>query len=134
MKRNTRLYYAVLAGLVAIRLMLVTGGFSHVALGQEPPTPATLKKAAERKPDYSPYPDQKFPTRVFWGDTHHHSSFSCDAGLMGCTLDPETSFRFARGEEVISNSGQRAYRSKSRQSLRVSNDRSENRFHPQSQR
>jgi len=91
----------------------------HV-VAQEPPSPAALKKQAERKPDYSPYPDQKFPTRVFWGDTHHHSSFSVDAGMMGATLNPEASFRFARGEEVVSNSGQRVKLSRPLDFLNVS--------------
>ena len=120
MKRNARLQYAVLAGLAAIGLALVTGGFSHVALGQEIVTQADIKSAEQKKPDYSPYPDQHFPNRVFWGDTHHHSSFSVDAGMMGCTLDPETSFRFARGEEVISNTGQRVRLSRPLDFLNVS--------------
>ncbi|MCZ6831630.1 MAG: DUF3604 domain-containing protein [Gammaproteobacteria bacterium] len=57
---------------------------------------------------YSPYVDQHFPNRVFWGDTHHHTILSFDSGLMGTRLGPEDSFRFARGEEVISNTGLRA--------------------------
>jgi len=82
---------------------------SHVALGQEEEvTEAAIKRAEKHKPDYSPYPEQHFPTRVFWGDTHHHTRLSFDDGLMGTTLGPEESYRFARGEEVISNTGQRA--------------------------
>ncbi len=60
-----------------------------------------------KKPEYSPYVEQHFPQRVFWGDTHHHSSFSVDGGLIGTKLGPEESFRFARGEEMVSNTGQR---------------------------
>ncbi len=59
-------------------------------------------------PDYSPYVDRNIPTRVFWGDTHHHTSNSPDAGLIGNILGPEDSYRFARGEEVTSSSGLRA--------------------------
>jgi hypothetical protein len=62
----------------------------------------------DRAPEYSPYVDQYFPQRVFWGDTHHHSSFSVDSGMFGNTLGPDQSFRFARGEEVVSSSGLRA--------------------------
>jgi hypothetical protein len=101
-------------------LALVIGGFSHSALGQGVPTEADAKIVEKKKPDYSPYPDQHFPNRVFWGDTHHHSSFSCDAGMMGTTLSPEESFRFARGEEVISNSGQRVRLSRPLDFLNVS--------------
>ncbi len=52
------------------------------------------------EPDYSPYVDRNIPDRVFWGDTHHHTSYSPDAGLVGNTLGPEAAYRFARGEEV----------------------------------
>ena len=58
-------------------------------------------------PDYSPYVDRNIPTRVFWGDTHLHTSNSPDAGLVGNTLGPDMAYRFARGEEVISSTGLR---------------------------
>ena len=45
---------------------------------------------------YSPYLDQSFPNRVFWGDTHLHTSYSTDAGMIGNTLGPDEAFRFAR--------------------------------------
>ena len=67
----------------------------------------TRENVAYGEPDYSPFVDQYFPTRVFWGDTHLHTSNSPDAGLMGTELDPEVAYRFARGEEVASNTGQR---------------------------
>ena len=51
---------------------------------------------------------QDFPQRVFFGDTHHHSSFSFDSGMFGNTLGPEYSFRFARGEEVTASNGMKA--------------------------
>src|SRR5208337_2321605 len=73
-----------------------------------PPTQEELKGIEQKKPDYSPYPDQHFPNRVFWGDTHCHTRLSFDDGLMGTNLGPEEAYRFARGEEVVSNSGQRA--------------------------
>ena len=58
--------------------------------------------------DYSPYVDRNIPDRVFWGDTHLHTSYSPDAGLVGNTLGPEEAYRFARGEEVTASSGLRA--------------------------
>jgi hypothetical protein len=74
MKRNTRLPHAALAGLAALGLALVTGGLSYFAAAQDAPLTETDRKRAEqKKPDYSPYVDQQFPTRVFWGDTHHHT-------------------------------------------------------------
>jgi hypothetical protein len=87
----------------------VTGGSSRFAAAQGAPlTETAIERAEQQQADYSPYPDQHFPTRVFWGDTHHHSRLSFDDGLMGTRLGPEESYRFARGEEVRSNSGQRA--------------------------
>ena len=61
-----------------------------------------------KEKEYSPYVDQHFPKRVLWGDTHHHTILSFDDGLMGTKLGPEDSFRFAKGEEVVSNTGIRA--------------------------
>ena len=54
---------------------------------------------------YSPYPEQDFPDRVLFGDTHLHTAFSPDAGLIGATMTPDDAFRFARGEKVISSTG-----------------------------
>jgi len=31
------------------------------------------------KINYSPYPKKNFPTRVYFGDTHLHTSYSTDA-------------------------------------------------------
>ena len=57
---------------------------------------------------YSPYPEQTFPNRVLFGDTHLHTSYSADAGMIGNTLGPEEAYRFARGETVTSSTGLRA--------------------------
>ena len=64
-------------------------------------------RVVEQPKPYSPYVDQHFPQRVLFGDTHHHTSLSVDSGLIGNNNSPEVSFRFARGEEVLSNTGQR---------------------------
>lgn len=64
------------------------------------------KDAHKSKPIYSPYVDGNFPTRPYFGDTHLHTSYSMDAGAFGARLTPRDAYRFARGERVISNSGQ----------------------------
>ncbi|MGI9483518.1 MAG: DUF3604 domain-containing protein [Hyphomicrobiales bacterium] len=61
---------------------------------------------------YSPYvarkaADANFAEGVYWGDTHLHTSYSTDAGMVGATITPEEAFRFAKGEEILSNTGQR---------------------------
>lgn len=49
------------------------------------------------------------PLRVFWGDTHVHSSMSLDANLFGLTgLDPAAAYRFARGEAITAANGETA--------------------------
>jgi len=57
--------------------------------------------------EYSPYLHRSFPNRVLWGDTHLHTSYSTDAGMIGNYLGPEVAFRFARGETVTASAGQR---------------------------
>ena len=60
------------------------------------------------KAPYSPYAGRDFPTRPFFGDTHTHTDISVDAGAFGCRLSPVDAYRFAKGEELISSSGQPA--------------------------
>ncbi len=55
---------------------------------------------------YSPYAGRNYPDEILFGDTHFHTNLSFDAGLVGTTLGVDEGFRFARGEKVISNSGQ----------------------------
>ena len=62
----------------------------------------------KQEKNYSPGVGQNFPLRVYWGDTHLHTSYSTDAGMAGATLGPEDAYRFARGEEVRSHTGLRA--------------------------
>ncbi|NIS82000.1 MAG: DUF3604 domain-containing protein [Anaerolineales bacterium] len=89
--------------LMAVVLAVVLGG---TALAQE----YTIEKEDVKgdEPDYSPYVDRNIPTQVFWGDTHLHTSYSPDAGMIGNTLGPEEAYRFARGEEVTTSTGLRA--------------------------
>lgn len=55
---------------------------------------------------YSPYAGRKFPDRPLWGEMHLHTSWSPDAVGGGTRLGPDTAYRLARGEEVVSSSGQ----------------------------
>ena len=54
---------------------------------------------------YSPYPGQDFPNQAFFGDTHLHTSYSADAGMVGNVLGPDAAYRFAKGEIVTSSTG-----------------------------
>ena len=55
---------------------------------------------------YSPYAGRDYPDQVLFGDTHFHTNLSFDAGLVGTSLTMDEGYRFARGEKVISNTGQ----------------------------
>jgi len=70
---------------------------SYSTVPPQSPTEAQIK--------YSPYPEQNFPNQVFFGDTHLHTAYSTDAGMVGAKLGPEDAYRFARGETVMSSTG-----------------------------
>ncbi|MFO0460744.1 MAG: DUF3604 domain-containing protein, partial [Burkholderiales bacterium] len=70
------------------------------------PDPGKLQKAHPAKPSYSPYAGRTYPTMPLFGDTHLHTGYSMDAGAFGARLTPRDAYRFARGEEIVSNSGQ----------------------------
>jgi Protein of unknown function (DUF3604) len=73
---------------------------------QEGDEPNALTPSIQKGRPYSPYADRSFPTNVYFGDTHVHTALSADAGGGGTRLLPRDSYRFARGEQVISNTGQ----------------------------
>jgi hypothetical protein len=52
--------------------------------------------------------ESAYPERVYWGDTHLHTSNSIDAFGFGVRLGPEEALRFASGEEVTASSGIKA--------------------------
>ena len=103
---------------------LVTAGLRLPASAQEGEqvTPEDFPAPAR---NYSPNVDAQFPNRVYWGDTHLHTSYSTDAGMVGCRLGPEEAYRFARGEEVLSSGGLRVKLSRPYDFLVVS-DHAEN--------
>lgn len=70
--------------------------------GVDPPVFAQPDPATRA---YSPYAGRRQPTRVYFGDTHLHTSNSGDAFLAGDRLGPEQAYRLARGEEVVSSTG-----------------------------
>ncbi|WP_171180443.1 DUF3604 domain-containing protein [Ruegeria sp. HKCCD8929] len=59
------------------------------------------------QPGYSPYAGRPFPTRPLWGEQHLHTSWSGDAIAGGTRIGPDEALRFAKGEEVISTTGQK---------------------------
>ncbi|MHC4451908.1 MAG: DUF3604 domain-containing protein [Planctomycetota bacterium] len=93
--------HAFITSLTAVVLI------ASVAGAQDPiPSKESLKGAFPTRKHYSPYAGRNFPKTVYWGDTHLHTSMSMDAGAFGARLGPEDAYRFARGEEVKSSTGQ----------------------------
>lgn len=80
-------------------IFLGAGAAVSAAMAQEMPPPT------DRDVVYSPYPAQDFPDRVYFGDTHLHTSYSADAGMAGAIVGPEEAYRLARGEQITSNTG-----------------------------
>jgi len=79
--------------------------FSSSAFAQDVPRPTDEQLQNLKSIDYSPYPQQHFPNKVYFGETHLHTSYSTDAGMIGNTLGPEDAFRIARGEPFVSSMG-----------------------------
>lgn len=71
-------------------------------------TPAQVPAPAVVATPSSSSSSSSHPTRVFFGDTHLHTAMSLDAGAAGARLLPADAYRFAKGEEVTSASGQKA--------------------------
>ncbi|WP_136798968.1 DUF3604 domain-containing protein [Desulfosediminicola ganghwensis] len=60
------------------------------------------------KKEFSPYVNRAYPTQVFFGDTHLHTSLSMDAGTFGNRLGLDEAYRFVRGGEVVASGGFKA--------------------------
>lgn len=63
-------------------------------------------EAVQTEPDYSPFVGRSYPDQVLFGDLHFHTEISFDAGLIGTSLNIHDAFQVARGERIISNTGQ----------------------------
>ena len=96
------MYRPILTRLVGACLLIASP-----TAAQDTGTPSKVSlSAAYTGKAYSPYAHRNFPERPLWGDSHLHTSLSMDAGLFGNRLPPSEAYRFARGEEVVSSSGQ----------------------------
>ncbi len=97
-----------------MRTVIVVIGSLFLSMGavaQDSQTTGTdfavdANNVSARGPNYSPFVGQDHPDRVLWGETHLHTSYSWDAGLVGNTLNPDQAYRFAKGEQVVASSGQ----------------------------
>jgi hypothetical protein len=91
--------------------LVIVLSFVSVLFAQEQVGEMTMSKEEGskiiKKESYSPYAGRYFPTNVYWGDTHLHTSNSLDARAFGVTLGPEEAYQLARGDEITASHGMR---------------------------
>jgi hypothetical protein len=87
--------FSTLAGYSA----LLFSGFILNSYAQDTPPPNS------KTVEYSPYPEKTFPNNVYFGDTHLHTAFSTDAGMVGNIRGPEDAYQLARGGVITSSHG-----------------------------
>lgn len=82
-----------------LAIVSFVGYSTNASFAQDAPPPS------KKKVKYSPYPDKTFPNQVYFGDTHLHTSYSTDAGMVGNIRGPEDAYRLCRGEIITSSHG-----------------------------
>ncbi len=93
--------------IVSMCLSISLSAIAHLSVAQEGQVSKDQLSEIYSGKAYSPFAGRTFPERPLWGDSHLHTSLSFDAGAFGNRLGPRVAYRFARGEEVTSTSGQR---------------------------
>ena len=93
---------SIVSAIIFSNILLVSASFLNASLYDVEVKPELLTD----EPVYSPYAGRDYPDQVLFGDTHFHTNLSPDAGLLGTRLTIDEGYRFARGEKVISNTGQ----------------------------
>ena len=53
---------------------LLLGTLGSATFAQEPPPEVASLENAFKEDSFSPYANRHFPSQVFWGDTHLHTS------------------------------------------------------------
>jgi hypothetical protein len=66
--------------LIAILILFIAAGLNQFSFGQAAP-------AQQKKTDYSPYLNQHFPNRVYWGVAHVHTGYSFESVQVGRYID-----------------------------------------------
>src|SRR5262245_33758504 len=93
-----------------LRSVMAVVLFATPAFTQDAGAPKEVDKETSEKlfktAGYSPYAGRNFPTNVYWGNQHIHTALSVDAGAIGCKIDDELGYRFSRGEQVTTSTGQ----------------------------
>ena len=79
-----------------LKLSLLSSSLAQASSDHEPAKP---------EKEYSPYINIDFPQNAYFGDTHLHTSYSTDAGMVGNTTTPDMAYRVSKGEQITSPTG-----------------------------
>jgi len=101
--RHATLAVALAAALMSAPVMAAD---AEQYAGLPPQDRDKIAKVFDSKPVYSPYANRNFPSRPLFGDTHLHTAYSMDAGASGTRLTARDAYRFAKGAQITSNTGQ----------------------------
>ena len=74
-------------------------------LPDAPETFRGLRYPFGRKINPEPGEPEQIAEGVYWGDTHLHTAYSSDSGMIGNKLGPDEAYAFAKGEQVTSSTG-----------------------------
>lgn len=91
--------------LTSIAALLPATSFAQVTTDGGTIDPAKVEQFFDQ-PGYSPYAGRSYPIFPLWGEQHLHTSWSPDAIAAGTRIGPDEALRFAKGEEITSNTGQ----------------------------
>ncbi len=106
--QENRWILAIGASAAVMGLGLLAAEFTGQEASAQAQTAARASvPASDATAVYSPpVRDASVTTNVYWGDTHLHTDNSIDAFDMGArTLSPAEAYRFARGEQLTSETG-----------------------------
>ena len=91
--------------LMSMVVLLPATAYAQVTTDGGTIDPAKVERFFNQ-PGYSPYAGRSYPTLPLWGEQHLHTSWSADAIAAGARVGPDEALRFAKGEEIISSTGQ----------------------------
>jgi hypothetical protein len=94
----------IMSRIVLLWTVAVFALWTAACSGKDTSAPAAEPEASapEPAPAQSMKAPAGSPSKVFWGDTHLHTSYSPDAYLMqNRSADPDTAYRYAKGFPVV---------------------------------
>ena len=104
--KNTRFYSLITVSATIFFLAFISLSLGAGSALASPYDRKVTQDDLKEERIYSRYAGRDYPDRVLFGDSHFHTNLSFDAGLVGTRLTMDEGYRFARGEKVISNTGQ----------------------------